>query len=304
MLARRRVVDVRDDPFALAAAAAAALTERTGRPRHDVAVVLGSGWASAAELLEEVAGAPPARVDLRQVPGFPHPTVEHHRATAHSLAVGERSVLVLAGRVHLYEGRDPAEVVHGVRTAAATGCRVVVLTNAAGSIDPAVAVGTPVLIADHLNLTGRNPIVGLADRPGAPRFPDLSAVYSPRLRALARHADPTLTEGVYAGLLGPSFETPAEIRALAALGADLVGMSTVLEAIAAAQLGVEVLGLSLVTNPAAGTTPAPVRADDVFAAARAAVPRLAGLLADLLRAPRLLPGRPPAAGPLAPQAVT
>ncbi len=288
MLARRRVVAVRDDPSALAAAAAAALSDRTGRPRHDVAVVLGSGWAEAADLLGEATATPPVRVELREVPGFPHPTVEHHRATAHSLAVGGRSVLVLAGRVHLYEGRSPAQVVHGVRTAAAAGCRVVVLTNAAGSIDPAVTVGTPMLIADHLNLTGRNPIVGLADRPGAPRFPDLSAVYSTRLRTLARAVEPTLAEGVYAGLLGPSFETPAEIRMLRALGADLVGMSTVLEAIAAAQLGVEVLGLSLVTNPAAGTTPAPVHADDVFAAARAAVPRLAGLLAEVLRSPGLL----------------
>ena len=151
----------------------------------------------------------------------------------------------MLGRTHLYEGRGVDAVAHGVRTAAAAGCRTVVLTNAAGGLARGHGVGEPVLISDHLNLTGRSPLRG-------PRFVDLTDLYSPRLRALAREIDPTLAEGVYAGLPGPHFETPAEIRMLRMLGADLVGMSTVLEAIAARAEGVEVFGLSLVTNLAAG----------------------------------------------------
>ena len=150
-----------------------------------------------------------------------------------------------------------------MRTAAAAGCRTVVLTNAAGGIREGMRVGEPVLISDHLNLTGRSPLHG-------PRFTDLTDLYSPRLRALAREIDPTLTEGVYAGLPGPHFETPAEIRMLRVLGADLVGMSTVLEAIAARAEGVEVFGLSLVTNLAAGLTGAPLDHQEVLAAGAAA----------------------------------
>lgn len=154
--------------------------------------------------------------------------------------------LVLAGRVHLYEGHPSSVVTHAVDEVVAAGCRTVVLTNAAGGIAESFAVGEPVLISDHLNLTGSNPLTG------APTFVDMTAVYDAELRALASRVDPSLQEGVYAGVTGPAYETPAEIRMLATLGADLVGMSTVHEAIAAHALGARVLGISIVTNRAAG----------------------------------------------------
>ena len=163
------------------------------------------------------------------------------------MRIGDRRVLVLLGRTHYYEGHGVARVVHGVRTAVAAGCRAVVLTNAAGGLRQGMSVGQPVLISDHLNLTATSPLVGA-------QFVDLTDLYSPRLRELARVDRPDLEEGVYAALPGPHFETPAEIRMLRTLGADLVGMSTVLEAIAARAAGAEVFGLSLVTNLAAGIT--------------------------------------------------
>jgi purine-nucleoside phosphorylase len=212
--------------------------------------------------------------------GFPEPTVPGHGGTVASVVVGATPVLVMAGRCHLYEGHPPATVVHAVRTAVTAGCGTVLLTNAAGSLRPEVGVGRPVVIADQLNLTGTNPLCG-PEPPGPPgnRFADLSNLYSPRLRAVARGHDPGLVEGVYAGLLGGSFETPAEIRMLATLGADLVGMSTVLEAVAAHHLGAEVFGLSLVTNLAAGLTDS-LDHQEVLAAGRAA----GDVLTDLLRA--------------------
>ena len=183
--------------------------------------------------------------------------------------------LVLAGRAHLYEGHDAATVVHAVRAAVLHGCRVVCLTNAAGSLRPDVGVGTPVVISDHLNLTGANPLCG-PPPPGddSSRFVDLSTLYSLRLREVFGKER---VEGVYAGLMGPSYETPAEIRMLRTLGADLVGMSTVLEAIAARHLGAEVVGVSLVTNLAAGMAP-DIDHGEVLAAGAAAQDRLAALL--------------------------
>jgi purine-nucleoside phosphorylase len=195
-------------------------------------------------------------------------------------------VLVYLGRLHLYEGHPPAVVAHPARVAVAAGCRVVVLTNAAGGIDPRVPVGTPTLLSDHLNLTGRTLAAGPAG--GHRRAADPSAAgadrtpYSARLRALAREVDPSLPEGVYAALPGPHFETPAEIRMLRALGADLVGMSTVLEAVAARAGGAGVLGVSLVSNHAAGVSPHPLSAEEVLTAGQAALPRLAALLAGFL----------------------
>ncbi|HVL82864.1 MAG TPA: purine-nucleoside phosphorylase [Pseudonocardia sp.] len=251
--------------------AAAALAAATGSDTHDVAVVLGSGWRPAADVL----GGALAEVALADLPGFVPPAVTGHGGTARSLDVGGRRVLVLLGRTHLYEGHGVDAVVHGVRTAAAAGCRAVLLTNAAGGIRDGMHVGDPVLVADHLNLTGRSPLAG-------PRFTDLTDLYSPRLRALAREIDPTLTEGVYAGLPGPHFETPAEIRMLRGLGADLVGMSTVLEAIAARAEGVEVFGLSLVTNLAAGMTGTPLDHLEVLDAGRASAGRMGGLLRALV----------------------
>ena len=267
------------DPFDLAGEAASALAARTGVTRHDVAVVLGSGWAAAADELGQVV----ADVALDELPGFPEPTVVGHRNLARSVKVGERSTLVLGGRAHLYEGHAVTTVVHGVRTAIEAGCTTIVLTNAAGGLNPDWPVGQPVLLSDHLNLTGSSPMVGPhppPDRPG--RFVDLTEAYSARLRGIAREVDPTLPEGVYAAMLGGAFETPAEIRMLATLGADLVGMSTALECIAARHLGAEVLGVSLVTNAAAGLSEAALDHADVIEAAGDAGPRMVGLLRGVL----------------------
>ena len=194
---------------------------------------------------------------------------------ARSVAIGDKRALVLLGRTHLYEGRGVAPVVHAVRTAAAAGAKLVILTNAAGGLRPGMRVGQPVLISDHLNLTGLSPLVGAT-------FVDLTDLYSPRLRQLAREIDPTLEEGVYAQLPGPHYETPAEIRMLRNLGADLVGMSTGLEAIAAREAGVEVLGLSLVSNLAAGMTGEPLDHIEVLEAGKAAAASLGPLLAELI----------------------
>jgi len=253
---------------ALAVEAAGALATGTGVDRHDVAVVLGSGWRPAADAL----GDPSAELSMAGLPGFAVPTAIGHGGTIRSLSVGGRRVLVLLGRTHLYEGRGPAAVAHAVRTAAAAGCRLVVLTNAAGGIRPGLSVGQPVLISDHLNLTARSPLIGA-------QFVDMVDAYAPRLRALAREVDAALAEGVYAGLPGPHYETPAEIRMLRTLGADLVGMSTVHETIAARAAGAEVLGVSLVTNMAAGITGEPLSHVEVLAAGAASATRMGSLLA-------------------------
>jgi len=277
------------DPYAAAAESAARLAQLTGQAGHDVAVVLGSGWAPAADAL--TAGQPGAgavEVPLADLGHFAPPTVAGHSAAARSADVGGLRVLVFLGRTHLYEGHPVATVVHGVRTAVAAGCKVIVLTNAAGGIREALAVGEPVLVSDHLNLTGRSPLTGAPPPPGyVSRFTDLTDLYSERLRVLARSVDAGLAEGVYAALPGPHFETPAEIRMLRTLGADLVGMSTVLEAIAARHLRAEVMAISLVSNLAAGITGEPLDHLEVVAAGRAAAARIGALLAAIL--PRVLP---------------
>jgi len=268
-----------DDPYAAARASAAKLAELSGQASHDVAVVLGSGFAPAADAL----GSPDAEFALDLLGGFPRPTVSGHTGLARSVRIGSLRVLLLLGRVHLYEGHPVAVVVHGVRTAVAAGCRIVALTNAAGGINHEFGVGQPVLISDHLNLTGRSPLAGSTPPEGyASRFIDLSDLYSARLRQLARQADPDLAEGVYAALPGPHYETPAEIRMLRTAGADMVGMSTALEAIAARHMGAEVLGISLITNPAAGLSEGPLDHLDVIAAGQQAAGRLAGLLEQIL----------------------
>ncbi|EHR59590.1 purine-nucleoside phosphorylase [Saccharomonospora cyanea] len=258
-------------PRDLAAAAASVLTDRAGVDAFDVAVVLGSGWRPAADVI----GEPRAEIPLGELPGFETPSAVGHGSTARVVEVGGRRVLVLLGRTHLYEGRGVARVVHGVRTAAAAGVRAVLLTNAAGGLREGFQVGQPVLISDHLNMTATSPITGA-------NFVDLVDLYSDRLRKAAKEIDPTLAEGVYAGLPGPHFETPAEIRMLRTLGADLVGMSTVLEAIAARAEGVEVFGLSLVTNLAAGMTGAPLNHEEVLEAGRASAERMGTLLRELV----------------------
>jgi len=258
---------VRPDPER----AASAIAEATGVARHEVAVVLGSGWAPAATALGEAS----AMVPMAELPGFTPPSAEGHGGQVLSIPLGARRVLVLIGRIHAYEGHDLSLVVHPVRTACAAGAGVVVLTNAAGGLRAEYRIGQPVLISDHLNLTARSPLVGA-------RFVDLVDAYSPRLRALAREIDPSLVEGVYAGMPGPHYETPAEIRMLRTLGADLVGMSTVHETIAARAEGAEVLGVSLVTNLAAGMTGEPLSHSEVLAAGRQSATAMGSLLAAVL----------------------
>jgi purine-nucleoside phosphorylase len=250
--------------------AADVLKRLTGVERHDVAIVLGSGWVPAIDVL----GEPEAEVVVTDLPGFVPPAVEGHAGRIRSLLVDGVRVLAFLGRTHFYEGRGAEAVVHGVRVAAAAGCRTIVLTNACGGLRAGMQVGDPVLISDHLNLTWRTPLVG-------PRFVDLTDVYSPRLRALVREIDPSITEGVYAMFPGPQYETPAEVRMAGVLGADLVGMSTVLEAIAARAQRCEVLGISLVTNLAAGLGEK-LDHEEVLAAGKASATRMGALLQQLI----------------------
>lgn len=254
-------------PAQLAEQAADRLRELTGVEKHDVVLVMGSGWLPAVDALGEAT----AEVSTTDVPGFAPPAVEGHAGKIRSVRAGDRNLLVLLGRTHLYEGRGVRPVAHGMRTAAAAGCRVAVLTNGCGGLNEAWAPGTPVLISDHINLTGTSPIEGAS-------FVDLTDLYSPRLRAMCREVDPTLDEGVYVAFPGPHYETPAEIRMVRVIGGDLVGMSTVLEAIAAREAGMEVLGISLVTNLAAGISSEPLNHEEVLEAGRAAAGRMGELL--------------------------
>jgi len=256
-----------------ASEAAAALAKRTGADRHDVAIVLGSGWVPALDTL----GSAAVEFAVTDLPGFLPPTVEGHAGRVRSLEVAGNRVLAYLGRTHLYEGGGVDPVVHGVRVAAAAGCRIVILTNACGGLRPGLSVRDPVLIRDHLNLSGRTPLVGA-------RFVDLSDLYSARLRALVHEIEPALPEGVYAMFAGPQYETPAEVRMAGILGADLVGMSTVLEAVAAHAEGCEVLGISLVTNLAAGLGK-PLDHEEVLAVGKASATRMGELLAEVI--PRL-----------------
>jgi len=255
----------------LAADAAAVLAEKTGVDAHDVALVMGSGWLPAVDALGDVT----AELSTTDLPGFAPPAVEGHAGKVRSVRAGDRNLLVFLGRTHFYEGRGVAAVVHGVRTAAAAGCRTIVLTNGCGGLDESRQPGTPVLISDHINLTATSPIEGA-------NFVDLTDLYSSRLRALCKEVEPDLDEGVYVQFPGPHYETPAEIRMVRAIGGDLVGMSTVLEAIAAREAGLEVLGISLVTNLAAGITGEPLNHEEVLAAGRAAASRMGDLLGAIV----------------------
>jgi purine-nucleoside phosphorylase len=261
-----------DDPGAAAQQAAADLARLTGAERHDLALVLGSGWLPAVDLLGETL-ADLASTDLH---GFAPPAVAGHAGRIRSVATGSGArALVFLGRTHFYEGHGVEAVVHGVRTAAAAGCRTIVLTNGCGGLDPAWSPGTPVLISDHINLTGASPLRGAT-------FIDCTDLYASRLRALCREVDPSLAEGVYVQFRGPQYETPAEVRMAGVLGGDLVGMSTALEAIAAREAGLEVLGLSLVTNLAAGLSGEPLDHAEVLAAGKLAAERMGGLLATVV----------------------
>ncbi|KNC18747.1 purine nucleoside phosphorylase [Arthrobacter sp. RIT-PI-e] len=262
------------DPFDLAREAAATIARATGVEQHDTALVLGSGWGEAAELIGETTHT----LDAAEIPGFSAPAVVGHTGTIRSvLTPNGKRALVLGARTHFYEGKGVRAVVHGVRTAAAAGATTMVLTNGCGGLQEQWEPGTPVLISDHINLTASSPLEGGT-------FVDLTDLYSPRLRDLARTVDPTLEEGVYAQFTGPHYETPAEVQYAKRIGADLVGMSTALEAIAARHAGMEVFGISLVTNLAAGISPVPLSHAEVLEAGQAAGPRISRLLADIVAA--------------------
>ena len=259
------------NPYDLAGEAAGRLAQLTGVERHDVALVLGSGWLPAVDALGEAT----AEIETTDLPGFSGAAVAGHSGRIRSVRAGDRQLLVFLSRTHYYEGQGVAAVVHGVRTAARAGCRTMVLTNGCGGLKESWSPGTPVLISDHINLTGRSPIVGA-------NFVDLTDLYSPRLRALCREVDPTLDEGVYVQFPGPHYETPAEVRMAGVLGGHLVGMSTTLEAIAAREAGMEVLGISLVTNLAAGISGQPLDHAEVLEAGRAAASRMGALLGEVV----------------------
>ena len=264
--------DPTTSPFDVARDAAERIRAITGVEKHDIAVVLGSGWAAAVEHL----GAVTHEIPAQELAGFVAPTVPGHVATIRSvLGSHGKRILLLGARSHLYDGRGVRAVAHGARVAAACGAKVFVMTNASGGIRPDWTPGTPVLISDHINFTGVSPIEGA-------NFIDMSDAYSRRLRDIARAVDATLDEGVYIGFRGPQYETPAEIRAARNMGADLVGMSTVIDCIAAREVGLEVLGLALITNHAAGVSDDPLTHDAVLSAGRAAEPRMGKLLADIV----------------------
>jgi len=269
------------NPYELAERAADELREKSGFDGYDIAVVLGSGWKEGAASLGEATNT----VATSDLVGFVKPTVAGHSGQIISLELHGRKVALVAGRVHLYEGNTAHQVVHPVRTVVAAGAKKIVLTNACGGIDPSKPAGTVVVIRDHINLTATSPMEGDAPPDGyGSRFVDLSDLYSARLRGVARGVVPTLSEGVYAGFRGPHYETPAEITMAASMGATLVGMSTVLEAIAARHLGAEVLGLSLVSNLAAGVSHTALNHLEVLEAGQNAAASLGALLGQLIPA--------------------
>ncbi len=259
------------DPMAAASAAASEIAQRTGVESHDIALVMGSGWVTACDAL----GTPTYECDAHELTGFQAPAVEGHSGKVRSYLIesdGKKiRALVFLGRTHLYEGKGMEPVVHGVRTAVKAGCKIVVLTNACGGINAAYRVGEPVLIRDHISLTAASPLSGAT-------FVDLTDLYSKRLREIVRQQDSSLKEGVYVHWRGPTYETPAEILMMRTMGADLVGMSTVPEAIAAHAMGAEVLGISLVSNAAAGMTGEKLNHEEVIAAGKAAASRMGELI--------------------------
>jgi purine-nucleoside phosphorylase len=260
------------DPFEIASIAAQEIADLTGVPHHDIALTLGSGWAKAADLIGETTATIPAT----DITGFSAPALAGHVGSLRSVLLpsGKRA-LVIGARTHYYEGHGVRRVVHSVRVAAATGVKIMVLTNGAGGIKPSWTPGTPVLISDHINLTADSPLEGAT-------FIDLTDLYSRRLREIAREVDPGLDDGVYVQFRGPHYETPAEVQMARIIGGHIVGMSTALEAIAARQAGMEVLGFSLITNLAAGISPNPLSHAEVLEAGREAEPVITALLAQVV----------------------
>ena len=260
------------DPFEVAKMAAAQLAEKTGVAKHDIALTLGSGWAKAADLIGETT----AVIDATEIAGFSASAVVGHASTLRSILLPNgKHALVIGARTHFYEGHGVRRVAHSVRTAAAAGASVMVLTNGAGGIKQTWKPGTPVLISDHLNLTAASPLEGAT-------FIDLTDLYSQRLRDIARTVDSTLDEGVYTQFRGPHYETPAEVQMARIMGGHIVGMSTALEAIAARQAGMEVLGMSLITNLAAGIQKTPLSHTEVLEAGRNAEAVISDLLARIV----------------------
>ncbi|MGV1034539.1 MAG: purine-nucleoside phosphorylase [Microbacteriaceae bacterium] len=260
------------DPFAIARLAADVIAERTGVAQHDVALTLGSGWGAAADLIGETT----ATIAAEDVPGFSKPALAGHGGTLRSILLpnGKRA-LIIGARTHYYEGHGVRRVVHSVRTAAATGAKVMILTNGAGGIKETWTPGTPVLISDHINLTADSPLEGAT-------FVDLTDLYSTRLREVALGVDASLDSGVYVQFRGPHYETPAEVQMAKTIGGHIVGMSTALEAIAARQAGMEILGMSLITNLAAGIQKTPLSHEEVIEAGKAAEARISALLARIV----------------------
>lgn len=267
-------LDAPADPFQIAEKAATQIAEKTGVERHDIALTLGSGWAKAADLIGETT----ATIAATEIIGFSKPALEGHVGSLRSVLLpsGKRA-LVIGARTHYYEGHGVRPVVHSVRTAAAAGAKVMILTNGAGGIRESWKPGTPVLISDHINLTADSPLEGAT-------FVDLTDLYSSRLRELARSIDPSLDEGVYCQFRGPNYETPAEVQMAKSFGGHIVGMSTALEAIAARQSGMEVFGMSLITNMAAGIQKTPLSHQEVIDAGKAAEPVISALLAKIVAA--------------------
>ncbi len=258
------------------AALVAAVRERTSLV-PEVGIVLGSGLGGLADDLED-----PVAIPFDALPGWPAATAPGHVGRLLLGQLGGRPVVMLQGRFHLYEGNDPGLVVQPVLLFHGLGARIVVLTNAAGGLDPTFGPGTLMVMSDHINLTGRTPLLGPNADALGPRFPDMTDAWSPRLRARLQAAGATegvdLAEGIYVGLIGPTYETPAEVRMLASLGGHAVGMSTVLECIAARWVGLEVCGVSLVTNAGAGYTGEPLTHAEVLESGATAGPRLARVI--------------------------
>ena len=268
----REPIPPADQPARVAALVAAVRARTASVP--EVGIVLGSGLGGLADQLVD-----PVAISFAELPGWPAATAPGHAGRLLLGKLGGKPVVMLQGRFHLYEGNDPGLVIQPVLLFHALGARIVILTNAAGGLDPSFGPGTLMVMRDHINLTGRSPLIGPNADGMGPRFPDLTDAWSPRLRGRLHAAGAiegvSLAEGIYVGLTGPTYETPAEVRMLAALGGHAVGMSTVLECIAARWVGLEVCGVSLVTNAGAGYSGEPLTHEEVLAEGQIASPRLA-----------------------------